>query len=1127
METTLLDAAPHQRRTGFRLHQFEVLNWGTFDRNVWQIDPKGENALLTGDIGSGKSTLVDAMTTLLVPAHHIIYNQAAGAERRERNLLSYVKGYYKNERDETRSAARAVSLRGDDSYSVILGLFRDEDTGQDVSLAQVFRAKGEQAPLDRFFVVADHPLTITRDFGDFGTEIALLKKRLRKESGVLVMDAFAPYAQEFRRRMDINGEQALELFYQTVSLKTVGNLTEFVRTHMLEEPPVQDRLEHIKRNFDNLNRTHEAVVKAKDQIGRLEPLISDCDECERIETGMAGMTRCRETLYAFFAGKKVVLLDERLTRLETDQAKLSDHLAHDRQESEHLKGRKADIQRSIAENGGGRLEALDLEITQSEKERGEREAREREYAQGCTLLGLRSAEDVDSFHANRERVEEVLGRTETEKTETDSRKVDLQVSMRKRGEEAAQLRLELDSLKGRTSNIPLKILEMRRCLCATLSLKEDSLPFVGELLQVRSVQADWEGAVERLLHGFGLSLLVPDEDYARVARYVDLTHLGGRLVYFRVKEESTRWADEPSEKRSLFHKIEVKSESDFHGWLTQEIIQRFDYVCCDSMEEFQREPKALTRLGQVKSQGRRHEKDDRYHLNDRSQYILGWSNEGKVRAFEAGLSRLVGDEKKDMVDFEKMEQDLKELEQKRDAARDLLRIREFQEIDWRSIARQIADLVLEKREITSESDVLRQLQDDLAGVEGQIKEVEKAWDDRQRELGKIHDRLDSTRKGKQESLAILSGLPEADLQSLFPQLEIMQAEALGDRKLTVESCDNVQTEMRGWLQARLDADAKRKERSRESLIKRMQSYKTAYPLETREVDADWEAAGEFRVMLRRLCDEDLPRHESRFKELLNKETIQDLVLFQNHLDEEQQNIKDKIDLINRSLGEIEYNPGTFIELVPEKTPDAEIREFQQQIKACLGGTLSSGEGAFYDERKFLQVKEIIDRFNGREGTSDLDQKWTRKVTDVRNWFEFRVDERWKETGEIKETYSDSSGKSGGQKEKLAYTILASALAYQFGLHRDPGRSGTFRFVMIDEAFGRGSDESARYALELFKKLDLQLLIVTPLQKIHVIEDYVRSVHFIHNEGGMASKVRNLSIETFREERILHRQQVAP
>ena len=105
-----------------------------------------------------------------------------------------------------------------------------------------------------------------------------------------------------------------------------------------------------------------------------------------------------------------------------------------------------------------------------------------------------------------------------------------------------------------------------------------------------------------------------------------------------------------------------------------------------------------------------------------------------------------------------------------------------------------------------------------------------------------------------------------------------------------------------------------------------------------------------------------------------------------------------------------------------------------------------------------------------------------------------------------------------EKEKLAYTILAAALAYQFGLKWGEKRSRSFRFVVIDEAFGRGSDESTRYALELFDKLNLQLLIVTPMQKTHIIEEYVKSVHFIHNEGGRNSMIRNLTIEAYKEEK---------
>lgn len=125
---------------------------------------------------------------------------------------------------------------------------------------------------------------------------------------------------------------------------------------------------------------------------------------------------------------------------------------------------------------------------------------------------------------------------------------------------------------------------------------------------------------------------------------------------------------------------------------------------------------------------------------------------------------------------------------------------------------------------------------------------------------------------------------------------------------------------------------------------------------------------------------------------------------------------------------------------------------------------------------------------------------------------FSASERWRADHSEHEYYPDSGGKSGGQKEKLAYTILAASLAYQFGLEFGKTRSRSFRFVMIDEAFGRGSDESAQYGLRLFKQLDLQLLIVTPLQKIKIIEPFVSSVAIVKNNDGAYSSLLNLTIE---------------
>ena len=170
-----LDFVADDSRVGFRLQRLEVLNWGTFDKRVWRYELDGRNSLLTGDIGSGKSTLVDAITTLLVPAHRAAYNKAAGADARERSLRSYVLGHYKSERNEMTGSARPVALRDASSYSVILGVFRNEGYDQAVTLAQVFWLKDPQGQPARLFVAAERPLTIVDDFSGFGSDITALQ----------------------------------------------------------------------------------------------------------------------------------------------------------------------------------------------------------------------------------------------------------------------------------------------------------------------------------------------------------------------------------------------------------------------------------------------------------------------------------------------------------------------------------------------------------------------------------------------------------------------------------------------------------------------------------------------------------------------------------------------------------------------------------------------------------------------------------------------------------------------------------------------------------------------------------------------------------------------------------------
>ena len=1097
---------------GHRLERLELYNWGTFHDHVWRFDLRGQNSLLTGDIGSGKSTIVDAITTLLLPANRISYNKAAGADTRERDLRSYVLGHYKSERNEATGTSRPVALRGSDSFSVVLGVFGNEGYDSKVSLAQVFWLKdGAAGQPSRLFVTADRDLSIAEEFADFGNEIGGLRKKLRG-SGVQLFDHFPEYGKQFRRALGIASEQAMDLFHQTVSMKSVGNLNEFVRSHMLEPFDAQSWTNRLVGHFDDLTRAHESVLKAREQLADLAPLLTDLDAYDRLRRELAGLSRQREALTYYFADRKADLLRSESVRLQA-QVRLVDGKAT--AVAEALVGLRQAQNRLYAEragHGGDRIADIERQLVAEATTRDDRQRRADEFASLLREAELTAVEEAAQFSARAE--EAATQRTTVDSTTAGlrNRLTELGVADRDLTMGISDLNRELVSLRGRETNIPSQNLDVRHALCEALDLPDEEIPFAGELIQVRPEASAWEGAAERVLRGFGLSLLVATEHYQAVTEWIDGHHLGARVVYYRIPDNVLRapTAHTPNENL-LVDKLEIK-QTRFSAWLTGQLAERAGYECVTSVDAFRQASRAVTLSGQMKGAGGRHEKDDRSRIDDRSRYVLGWSNAAKIEALVAQAAELQRRQAKVKADIEAVVDETNRAKDRRSVLDKLTMFRDFREIDWTSSVNTIASLEAEKKTLEAGSQELRRLNDELDQLTAQISDHEEEQQNLAQRQGGLATDLNNNTHLLAQANDVLGALTDG-LREVFEDVERRAHKEILE---SPEDCDRVETRLRDTITGTIGSRMDKQESSGQRAVSKMAALRGMYPLETAEMDNSLDSAEEYRSLHARLAQDDLPRFEAEFKKYLNTETIREIAGFQSQLNKQVALIKDRVGTINQSLAAIPYNPGRFIRLEASSTPNIDVRDFRRDLRACTDDSVAGEASEQYSEQKFLQVKRIIERFRGREGQTEADRAWTRRVTDVRNWFLFSASERWHEDDQEYEHYTDSDGKSGGQKEKLAYTILAASLAYQFKLDWGAKRSKTFRFAVIDEAFGRGSDQSTRFALELFQRLGLQLLIVTPLQKVHIIEPYVASVGFVDNRTGERSRLQNLSIEEYRE-----------
>jgi uncharacterized protein YPO0396 len=217
-------------------------------------------------------------------------------------------------------------------------------------------------------------------------------------------------------------------------------------------------------------------------------------------------------------------------------------------------------------------------------------------------------------------------------------------------------------------------------------------------------------------------------------------------------------------------------------------------------------------------------------------------------------------------------------------------------------------------------------------------------------------------------------------------------------------------------------------------------------------------------------------------------------------------------MLNKSLKAIDFSisPSTYIQLVNFKKANTDIVEFRKELEGAIPNIREVDSSIDGRRNHFEQkIQPLIQHLR--------DEQWRRKVMDVRNWYSYRAEEFYKETGQKRNVYESMGQLSGGEKAQLTYTILGSAIAYQFGLTKDGLQSNSLRFIAIDEAFKAQDEDKARYLISLCKQLHLQLLVVTPSDNIHIVEDDISFVHYVERNGN-ESRLFDMPIEVFKEER---------
>ncbi|MCK4442151.1 MAG: hypothetical protein KAU90_09080, partial [Sulfurovaceae bacterium] len=395
-------------------------------------------------------------------------------------------------------------------------------------------------------------------------------------------------------------------------------------------------------------------------------------------------------------------------------------------------------------SGGDKILSISKEIERNSHLRDNKKRVHQNYHKLAKALELPTVSTEHTFLTNQNRIKDNLTQIETQKEQLQNKKSLQQNFLATKKRKKQELVEEIAFLSHRKSNIPKQNSDIRDKIAQELGIE---LPFVGELLKVND--KSWEGAIERVLRPFALSLLVTEDDYTKVSRYIDKTNLKGRIVYLKVTEPKT--VSTQIDESSLLSKIDIHHNTPFYNWIESELHFRFNYICAENLTEFRRFKKAITQNGQIKSSLTRHEKDDRFDVNDQRRFVLGWENREKLQALKQDAFELQKQLNILEDELKTLNTQIKNIEKSRDTLRDMNHFDSFEMIDWYSIAKKIEELKSQKEELEKSSDIIKTLENRLEQVEIDTKEKRTLLNTLHQKQGKIHSDIDKYSYEKTEA----------------------------------------------------------------------------------------------------------------------------------------------------------------------------------------------------------------------------------------------------------------------------------------------------------------------------------------------------------------------------------------
>lgn len=1063
----------------FLLRQLEVYNWGPFHGlHRADFDPAG--TAIIGPTGSGKTTLVDALMTLLVAQPR--YNLAStGGHESDRTLIEYVRGVLGGDGADGRQAVArpgktmsgvcATYVAGDQTLR-LAALFWTEGTGnaaEDLKRRWVFSLADDQT-LEKWLRMLH------------GDGLRDLLKMGRETADLRFFDSKRSFLERVRKFFDV-GDNAFTLLNRAAGLKQLNSIDEIFRELVLDDRSAFDRALEVAAEFDNLAAIHAELELAQKQ---LESLLPVREENEKRVKSLAKTETCRilkTILPVWFATQGESRWGAEADRLRQNIESLQQTIDADERRACDLRLNVDSLREQYLELGGNVIGALESTIAAQSKLVDERRRHARQYLQWVAKFGLSDELSESALRSNQAALAQ---RLESERRQHAAYQTQTLEALSEAREEEHRLReIEASLLKVKQrpgSNIPPAFQDFRAELAAQLSLNESELPFLAELIEVKPAESAWRGAIERAIGTDRLRLLVPQPSLDLALRWVN--HRDNRM-HVRLQ------AAEPDDENPRFFADGYVAKLNFKSHplivTAKKMLAGRDLHCVATADQLKSVQHALTIQGMISGRQGKFDKQDQRRLDQ--DWMTGFDNKDQL---ESLARQLLAAREKQIAARDKANN----LQARLAQCDELLKlIATLLELDFATIDLPNAEADLKRSNerlqtlLDPDSDA-SQARARYATENQHLESIRKSIEAQRTELGVFESKLtDAEQEVARAKSRTGKGLTEDELLLANKRFELPPQ--LHPKRLRDEE-ERAAKEAENRLNEQLTRDAE----IAQQLVRKMEIAKRVDSGALADVGSDLDDVTHYLDRLRILQDEALPEKRARFLEYLNRSSDQGVTQLLASIDEEVDAIEQRIGELNQTLVKVDFRSGRYLQLQPQRMKDERLRALNVAMQKVRSAALKDDGG----DSHFKALQGMVTIL--REAGENRRLQGSKALLDPRFRLQFFVVEVDRQTGFRSPPRTGSQSGSGGEKELMASHILTASLSY--ALCPAAATRPLYGTVILDEAFSKSSPSAASRIIEALRIFSLHPIFVTPNKEIGLLKQHTRTVICVQRPDKEAS-----------------------